>query len=58
MKRVAIATAAMFLASVVSTQAMTPAPARVLKSGAEVTQIKKKENASHVRNEGTYDDGT
>lgn len=53
MKRVAIATAAMFLASVVSTQAMTPAPARVLKSGAEVTQIKKKENASHVRNEGT-----
>lgn len=48
MKRVAIATAAMFLASIVSTQAMTPAPAHALKSGSEVTQINAKKKMHHM----------
>ncbi len=48
MKRFAIVSAVTVLASVVSAQAMTPAPAAAFKNGTEVTQIKAKKKMHHM----------
>jgi len=48
MKPVAIVTAVTFLASVVSAQAMAPAPAAAFKNGTEFTQIRAKKKMHHM----------
>jgi hypothetical protein len=48
MKRVAIVTVVSLLASVVSAQAMAPAPAPSFKNGTEFTPIKAKKKMHHM----------
>lgn len=48
MKRVAIVIAVTVLASVVSAQAMAPAPAAAFKNGTEFTQTKAKKKMHHM----------